>query len=133
MRGASFRVRASVALGFFLLEGAIGGSLASEASYNVAALAAHIALALLLVGFSGYTAAIATRPYPLAARLAAALTFVAALGATLSGTAFLLGGQSNSALYAMEGFFVVGVVALVFLIVLGADPKPSTPPAPSLA
>ncbi len=104
---------------FFLLTSAVGGSLASESSYLALTLASHIGLALVTLGLAGFAASRLGRRYRPVPRAASGLGALAALGATVSGTVFLVGGQSNAALYCMVGFAVVGLVASLLMIVFG--------------
>ena len=60
----------------------------------------------------------------------AGITFIAALGATISGTVFLLGGQSNGALYGMEGLGGLALLGALLMIIFGSVKVGSTPPAP---
>jgi hypothetical protein len=106
-------------LAFFLLTSAVGGSLASESSYLLVTLASHIGLALVTLGLAGYATSFVGRSYKAGPRGSAGLGAVSALGATIAGTVFLLGGQSSAALYAMEGFAGLGVLAALLMIVLG--------------
>ncbi len=103
----------------FILTSAVGGSLALEASYLPITLASHIGLALVTLGIAGYTTRIVGRDYNVASRALAGLTAFAALGATVAGTVYLLDGQSNATLYAMEGLGVLGILVAIALIVVG--------------
>ena len=103
----------------FLLTSAVGSSLALESSYLPVTLASHIGLALVTLGIAGFSTSFVGRHYRPRPRAAAGIAALAALGATISGTVFLVGGQSNFALYAMEGFAVLGIVAAIAMIVLG--------------
>jgi hypothetical protein len=115
-----------------IVEGALGGQLAIEGSpYPVGYLAAHIVLAILLVGFTGHAFRLALRLPKGSLKVAAAITFLTTLGATLAGTVFLLGGQATSAFDAMEGLFGVALIGAILLLVLGSvvTPTPSAPPS----
>jgi hypothetical protein len=106
----------------FVLTSAVGGSLAAESSYLAVTLASHIGLALVTLGIGGYAASRVGPTYPRTPRAFAGLAALSALGATLAGTTFLLGGMSNAALYAMVGFALLGILASLVLIVLGGPP-----------
>jgi hypothetical protein len=103
----------------FVLTSAIGGSLALESSYLAVTLASHIGLALVTLGIAGYTTSFVGRSYRGTPRAAAATSAAAALGATIAGTVFLLGGQISSALYAMEGFALIGILAAIVMMIVG--------------
>ena len=118
-RGPSLRVWGLLVLVFFVLTSAVGGSLALESSYLVVTLTSHIGLALVTLGLAGYGAAFISRFYKAAPRAGAGLSALSALGATISGAVFLLGGQSNAALYSMEGFAGLGIVGALLMAVLG--------------
>lgn len=115
----SLRLWGILILVSFVVTSVVGGSLTSESSYLPLMLGAHIGLALLTLGLSSYATSIIGRRYKSLPRVGAALSAAAALGATIGGTVFLLGGQSNGPLYAMEGFAVVGIAAALVMIVLG--------------
>ncbi len=118
--GPSLRVWGARVLVMFLLTSAVGGSLALESGYLPVTLAGHIGLALVTLGVAGYAFSSVGRHYPPLPRASAGLAAIAALGATIAGTAFLLDG-SNSALYAMEGFAVVGILAAIVMMVVGGS------------
>lgn len=105
----------------FLLTIAVGGSLAAESSYLPITLASHIGLAIATLGLAVFGSAVIAPSYSPRARAAVGAAGLGALGATLAGTIFLLDGQSNPALYAMEGFAIVGVLGSVLTIVFGAS------------
>jgi hypothetical protein len=111
----------------FLLTSAVGGSLALESSYVLATLASHIGLALVTLGLSGYGAAVLGRQYKKLPQAFAGLAALSALIATIAGTIFYLGGQGNPALYAMEGFAGLGILASVLLIVFGGEAGKRSP------
>ena len=115
----SLRFWGVLVLVMFLLTSAVGGSLASESQYLALTLASHIGLALVTLGIAGYATSFVGRSYRAASRASAGVAALAALGATFAGTAFLLGGGSNAALYAMVGFAGLGIAASVVMIVLG--------------
>ena len=127
----SLRLRAVGMLVLLLLIAVIGGSLALESSYDLAVLAGHIVLALLLVGLSAHVLLAAFRSFGSVAKVGGTIAFASVLGATISGTVFLLGGGSNAALDGMEGFTIVALVGIVLLLVGGGAVKapPSTAPA----
>jgi hypothetical protein len=103
----------------FVLTSAVGGSLASESSYLAVTLASHIGLALVTLGIAGYATSFVGRRYRAAPRASAGVAALSALGATIAGTVFLLYGQGDPALYAMEGFAGLGILAALVMIVLG--------------
>jgi hypothetical protein len=103
----------------FLLTSAVGGSLALESTYLPITLASHIGLAIVTLGLAGYATSFVGRLYRAVPRALAGVSALAALGATIAGAAFLLGGQTNAALYAMEGLGVLGILASLVLIVVG--------------
>ena len=118
-RTTSLRYWGILLLVMFLLTSAVGGSLALESSYLPITLASHIGLALVTLGLGIYANAVVARPYRALPHAFVGLGALSALGATISGTVFLLGGQSNPALYAMEGFAVAGIIGSVLTVVFG--------------
>ncbi len=130
--GVSLRSMGVLVFVMFLLTSAVGGSLALESSYLPVTLASHIGLALVTLVVSGIGTGVARRGgYRLLPRVCAGLAALCALGGTLAGTAFLLGGQSNAALYAMESFGVLGIVLGLILIVVGGPSGRKDPAASS--
>jgi hypothetical protein len=123
----SLRAWGAIAFVLFLLTSAVGGSLGLESSYLLITLASHIGLALVTLGVTGYVASTMRRTYPGSSRAPSGLAAFAALGGTLAGTAYLLWGQSNFALYAMEAFAVLGILASLVMIVIGR-PAGALPP-----
>jgi hypothetical protein len=119
--GPTLRVWGVVVLVFFLLTSVLGGSLALQSKYLVVTLASHIGLALVTLGLAGYTASFVGRSYKAMPRGAAGLGAFSALAATIAGTVFLVAGQSNAALYGMEGFAGIGIVAALLMIVYGGQ------------
>jgi hypothetical protein len=117
--GPSLRVWGVLVVVMFLLTSAVGGSLALESSYLPVTLASHIGLALVTLGIAGYATSFVGRYYRALPRASAGIAALAGLGATIAGTVFLLDGQSNAALYAMEGFAGVGILAAIVMIVVG--------------
>jgi hypothetical protein len=111
----------------FLLTSAVGGSLALESSYLLVTLASHIGLAVVTLGVAGYATSFVGRNYRALPRATAGIAALSALGATIAGTIFLLDGQSNSALYAMEGLAVIGTLAAIVMIVVGGPSGKRTP------
>jgi hypothetical protein len=128
-RSQSLRWWGAILLVMFLLTSSVGASLAAESSYLLVTLASHIGLALVTLGVAGYTASRVGPRYKSLPRACAGLAALSALIAVIAGTLFLTEGQSNAALYAMEGFAVVGIVASVLLIVLGGSSGIRTPVA----
>ena len=123
----SLRGWAILVLVLFLLTAAVGGSLALESSYLPITLASHIGLALVTLGAGVYGAAVLARPYRAPAKASIGLAALSALGATIAGILFLLAGQSNAALYAMEGWAVLGILGSVLAIVLGGESGKKSP------
>jgi hypothetical protein len=113
----------------------VGNQLAEVGSpYPVGYLAAHVVLSVVLIAFTGHALMFAFRRPRTALRVSAAVTFVTTLGATLSGTVFLLAGQSPSALTGMEALGVIALLGSILLIVWGggspeATPSGSAPPS----
>ncbi len=131
-RNSNLRYRGVLLFVFVLVEILIGNQLAlsNGPPYPIVYLVLHVLVAIGLVLGSGYALMIALRLPSRAAQGVAALTFVAALGATISGTVFLYGGQSNSALLGMEGFGGLALLGALLLIVFGSVPiAPSSPAA----
>jgi hypothetical protein len=116
---------------FFFLTSAVGGSLALESSYLVVTLASHIGLALVTLAVAGYASSMLGRDYTLVPRASTGLAALAALGATIAGTVFLLDGQGNPTLYAMEGFALLGLLAALIMIIMGGASGLRAPPVPS--
>ncbi len=119
--GRSLRGWGLLVLVLFFLTSAVGGSLALESSYLVVTLASHIGLALVTLAVAAYATSTVGRTYRAAPRASAGVAAIAALGATLAGTAFLLGGKSDGALYAMEGLAGLGILAAILMIALGGE------------
>jgi hypothetical protein len=117
--GMSLRVWGVILLVLFLVTSTVGGSLALESSYVLTTLVGHVGLALLTLGVAGYVASTLGRRYKTVPRAFAGLAALSALIATIAGTVFYYGGQGNPALFAMEGFAGVGILASLVLIVVG--------------
>jgi hypothetical protein len=130
MPGSSLRVWGVLVLVFFLLTSAVGGSLALESTYLAITLASHIGLALVTLGIAGYATSFVGRSYKAMPRGFAGLSALSALGATIAGTIFLVGGQSTGALDAMEGFAGIGILAALLMIILGGQSGKRVPVAP---
>lgn len=118
---SSLRVWGVLVLLFFVLTSAVGGSLALESSYLIVTLASHIGLALVTLGISGYATSFVGRSYRAVPRASAGLSALAALGATIAGTVYLVGGQSNGALVAMEGLALLGILFALLMIAFGGS------------
>jgi cation transport ATPase len=116
---------------FFVLASAVGGSLAAESSYLSVTLASHIGLAIVTLGLAGYATSFVGRSYKALPRGFAGLSALSALGATIAGTIFLVGGSSNGALYAMEAFAGLGLLASLLMIVLGGEGGRRVPAPPA--
>jgi len=117
--GRSLRALGVLVFVLFLLTSAVGGSLALESSYLPITLASHIGLALVTLGIAGYATSSVGRSYKALPRGSAGLAALSALGATIAGTVFLVDGQTNSTLYAMEGLAVLGILAAILMIAFG--------------
>jgi len=126
----SLRIWGVLVLVFFVLTSAVGGSLALESSYLPITLASHIGLAVVTLAIAGYATSFVGRSYKPLPRALAGLGALAALGATIAGTVFLLGGQSNGALEAMEGLAVIGILAALLMIAFGGSNGRRAPSAP---
>ncbi len=120
VRDQSLRVRGAVILVLVVVEIFIGNELAVAGSpYPDGWLAAHVVVGLLLLGVAGHAARISMRLPKASVRVAAVVTVLAVLGAFASGLAFLFAGETNAALYGMEGFAVVALLGSLLLLVLG--------------
>ena len=117
--GPSLRILGIAVLGMFLLTSVVGGSLALESSYLPLTLGSHIGLAIVTLGIAGYATSLSGRYYRTLPRVFAAIAAFAARGATIAGTVFLLGGQTDAALYAMEGLALLGIFAALVIVVVG--------------
>ncbi len=129
-KGPSLRILGGLVFVMFLLTSVVGGSLALESTYLVVTLASHIGLALVTLAVAGYTASVVGRRYRTLPRVSAGLGALSALGATLAGTAFLLGGQSPVALNAMAGLAGLGLLTGLLMIVFGG-PSGRIAPGPA--
>jgi len=125
----SLRYWGALVFVLFFLTSAVGGSLALESSYLLVTLVSHIGLALVTLAAAGYAIRVGARDYSVVPRASAGIASLAALGATIAGAVFYFGGQSNPALYAMEGLGLVGLLAALVMIVLGG-PSRNQKPAP---
>jgi hypothetical protein len=124
------RARAVPLLLLLLVEALLGNQLAVVGSpYPLGYLVAHVALAVLLVAFSTHVLVLARRLPGVPARTAAWVTFVSTIIATAGGTAFLFGGQSSAALYAMVAFAGVAILGAVLLLVWGSEKLTGTTPS----
>lgn len=118
-RGVTLRTRGIALLSFLIVEFGLGGALSTFGSpYPTVYLAAHVLVAISLVGFSAYATVVAFRRQDAGPRAAALTTLVGALGATVGGAAFLtVGGPSD--LDAMVVLGLVAVLGAVLLIAFG--------------
>lgn len=124
----SLRARAVPIFLLVIGEILVGNELAEAGSpYPLGYLAAHIALAIVLVAFSVHVLIRAVRLPSMPARAAAGVTFVSALGAALGGTVYLFAGSSAYALDAMEAFGGVALLGSVLLILWGSVSVPAAP------
>ncbi len=118
----SLRAQGVVILVLLVVEVLLGSELARIGPpYPWSWLGAHIGLGILLFLVAGNAFGISLRHAQGFVRVAGGLTCLATLGAVLSGFAFLFGGQSNAALYGMEGLAVVALLGSVLLIVFGSN------------
>ena len=127
---ASLRFWGILLLVFFVLTSTVGGSLALESSYLAVTLASHIGLALVTLGLGGYATSFVGRSYKAMPRGFAGLCALSALGATIAGTIYLLGGQAAGALDAMEAFALIGILAALLMIVFGGPSQRRVSVAP---
>ena len=127
--GRSLRFWGVLLVVLFLLTSAVGGSLALESGYLAVTLASHIGLAVVTVAVAGYATSFGGRAYRALPRGLAGVAALAALGATVAGTVYLAAGSAEAALYAMEGFAGLGIVASLVLIAVGGPSGRRTPPA----
>lgn len=116
----------------FLLTSAVGGSLALEGSYLLVTLVSHIGLAVVTLIVAGFASSFVGRFYQPLPRAAAGIAALAALGATLAGTAYLLSGNGVYPLDAMEGFAVIGLVAAIVMTAVGGPSGKRAPIATSI-
>ncbi len=119
------RNRSLQAIGILLLALVVAGGLAGSAlmaqdPFSAATLAVHIALALSMVGVSMLALRLARGLQGWRPTAAAAVGLLSAVGATLAGAVFLLGGEALAALHWMEGFTGAIIVASVLLLAWGA-------------
>jgi len=99
----------------------VGGSLALEGStYSISYLGGHVGLAVVLILVSAWAVVLSRRLSSRPARIAAHMVLGSAILAFVAGIVFLEAGQSNGALYAMEGFAGLAVLASLLLIVWGS-------------
>ena len=125
---ANLRLRGVVILVLVLVEILLGNQLAVAGSpYPIAYLVVHILVAVLVCGFAGHIVLLAWKRTQTPIRVAAAITFLSAVGATLGGTWFLVGGMSNPALYTMEALGGLAFLGAILVIVLGG-PAPAPKP-----
>lgn len=108
---------------FGIAEFLIGNELAVAGSpYPLIWLILHVLVALGLVIGAGGTIWIALRLRSGTNLAIGTLTFLFALGATISGTVFLFAGQNNGALYAMELLGGLTILGGLLLIIFGSVP-----------
>jgi len=134
LKDRRLRLRAVPIFILLIAEILVGNELALAGSpYPVSFLAAHIVIALLLIGVTAHAFRISIQLPKASARVAAGLTFLASFGATLSGTLFLLAGGSNAALNGMEAFGLIALLGDILLLVWGSVTvqAPTTPISPS--
>jgi hypothetical protein len=130
-RDTRIRLGAAAILVLLLAELLLGNQLAVVGSpYPVGYLAAHVVLSILLIGLTAHVLVRSSRLPSRPAKAIAGLTFLSAVGATIGGTVFLLGGGSSIALYAMEGLGGLAVLGAILLIVLGSVEIPAKPETP---
>jgi len=112
-----------VFLALVIGEGLAGSALMSQKPFAAGTLALHIILALVMVALALWALRLAFRLRGWRPSVAALLALLTAVGATVAGAAFLLGGRAPGALHWMEGFTVGIIVASVLLVVWGAAEK----------
>ncbi len=118
----SLREQGVVILVLLVVEVLLGSELARIGPpYPWSWLGAHIGLGIVLFLVSGNAFGISLRRARGFVRVAGGLTCLATLGAVLSGFAFLFGGESNAALYGMEGLAVIALIGSFLLIVFGSS------------
>jgi len=123
-RDTRLRYRAVPFLVLVLAEILVGNQLAVVSSpYPVGYLAAHVGLSIALIVWGGYLVVTAYQMRRVLARVLSGLCFGPVVIATLSGTVFLLGGGSQAALYAMEGFGGLAFLGSILLILWGSFPS----------
>lgn len=116
-----------VLLALVIGEGLAGSALMTQKPFSAGSLALHIVLALVMVGLSLRAFRVALRLRGWRPLVASGLALLSALGATVAGAAFLLGGETWAALHWMEGLTAVLIVAAVLLVVWGAAVKRGGP------
>lgn len=120
-RDRRIRILAAPILLGLLGEILLGNSLASVGSpYPDSYLAAHVALGLFLVALTGWAFGLSVRLPSVRARAVAGVTHLSTLGAVVAGTVFLLAGQAQGALDAMEGLAVLAILGAILLLVVGS-------------
>jgi hypothetical protein len=126
----SLRVLAVVIVVLLIGEILLGNQLALAGSpYPFGYLAAHVVLAVLLVGATAGLNNLSFRQPRWIARISAVVTFVASVGAAFAGTAFLYAGQGSPALDTMEALGGVALLGSILLIVWGGrTPENATAP-----
>jgi hypothetical protein len=130
-RDSRLRYHAVPFLILVLAEILVGNQLALAGTpYPVGYLAAHIGISTLLIALGAYLVVIGYPLHRARAWAPALLGFVSVVVATLSGTDFLVGGGAQGALYAMEGFGGLALLAALVLVILGSFPVPNPPSTP---
>jgi len=110
----------------------IGNTLAGG-PWTTPLLALHIGVAFLLVILTGLALLLSFRSRGTKNKVTAAVVFLTALGATISGTIFLTAGQNVRALDAMEGLPVLTLIGAILLIVWGSVVVPAARTSPGTA
>jgi len=127
-RNSALRIRAIPVLVLLFAEILVGNQLAEVGTpYPWGYLAAHIALSLVLIALTAHAFVLSLHLPSGAARATAGITFLTTLGATVSGTVFLVAGQNPSALYGMEGLGGVALLGAILLLVVGSVSIPNSP------
>ncbi len=109
-----------VLLALVIVEGLLGSALMTQRPFAAGTLSLHILVALVTVGVTGWTFRLALRRRGWRPFAAAGLALLSALGATVAGADYLLGGKTPTALHWMEGLTGAVLVAAVLLLVWGA-------------
>jgi hypothetical protein len=121
-------MRAVALVVLVVLEILVGNALAVAGSpYPLPYLAAHVILAILLVGLSAHAVVIAQGRGGGLARGSAILALLGSVGAGISGTLFLYAGQSDLALTAMEALGGLALLGGILLLATGGLRPVSSP------
>lgn len=134
-RNKTLRILAIPIFILLLIDSLLGNSLMYSPEgqpFPLSILTIHIGVALLLVGVTGLAFVISLRLPGWRLRVAAGLSSVSTMVATLAGTVFLLGGESPTALAWMEAFAAIAFIGDILLFVWGSLASSALPQADSL-